>query len=191
MAVLGVEMKTIISLTDKDINGSEELSSKTPRLAVGVVLFDDLHNIALQYTGINDGYSLPGGGVDPGESLMDAAKRETWEECGCRCEILAELGKTYENSVIRNFVMERYFYLAKVTSEKGPLHLEDYEIEWQTEVRWYPMPQVIKLLDEERPMSSAEADAAADKVLWRFIRRRDLRVLQEVQKILAEKPGII
>ena len=63
-------MKQLISLTDKDISGSDKLSSAKPRIAVGIVLFDDQNNIALSNIGIWDLHGLPGGGVDEGEDFL-------------------------------------------------------------------------------------------------------------------------
>ncbi|MBC7253443.1 MAG: NUDIX domain-containing protein [Actinobacteria bacterium] len=42
------------------------------------------------------GYFLPGGGVDTGESDIDALKREILEETGCQASILTELGEAVE-----------------------------------------------------------------------------------------------
>jgi hypothetical protein len=59
-------MKNLISLTDKDIIGSEKLSLAKPRIAVGIVLLDADKKIALSHIGIWDLHGLPGGGVDDG-----------------------------------------------------------------------------------------------------------------------------
>ena len=37
-------------------------------------------------------YSLPGGGIDDGEDVLTALKREILEETGCTCGSIAELG---------------------------------------------------------------------------------------------------
>ena len=164
-------MKNLITLTDKDIIGSDKLSSAKPRIAVGIVLFDSEDNIALQYVGKWELHSLPGGGVDDGEDFISAAKREAWEETGCQCEIIREIGRTYENRASDKFVQEKYHYLARVVGEKGELHLEDYEIASETTVRWYPLEQAIQiLLDEHQP-----GDIGSE-----FRIRRDMAVLEDV-----------
>ena len=162
-------MKHIITITDKDITGSDVLSVLEPRIAVGIVLFDENNNIALSHIGIWNVYMLPGGGVDPGEDLHTAAKREAWEETGCKCEIIGEIGKTYQNSAIDNFVQEKYHFIARVIGEKGELHLEDYEIASQTTVRWYPLEQALQIISER----------VCDDKQHEFPKRRDLAVLNE------------
>jgi len=169
-------MKKLISITNKDITGDENLSSIMPRIAVGVVLFDEAKNIALSHIGIWDLHGLPGGGVDDGEDYETAAKREVLEETGCNCEILTEIGMTYENwgeqPGERGFVQEKYHYLAKVVGEKGELHLDDYEIASNTTVRWYPLEQAIQIITD-RPSENTPEE---------FFKRRNLAVLHEVSK---------
>jgi len=165
-------MKHICTITDKEITGSDALSSATPRIAVGVVLFDDNNNIALSYIGAWGEHGLPGGGVDDGEDFISAVKREAWEETGCQCEIIEEIGATFENRGEHDFVQEKYHYTARVIGQKGKLHLEDYEVESKTTVRWYPLEQAFQILSEFQP----------NNIQQEFIKRRDLAVLKEVVK---------
>jgi len=164
-------MKTLLSITDKDINGSTKLSSAKPRIAVGVVLFDNDNNIAISHISNWGIHMLPGGGVDDGEDFIVAAKREMWEEAGCNCEIIAEIGKTYENRGADDWVQEKYHYLAKVVGEKGELHLENYEIASGTTVCWYPLEQAMQIIGRQQH---------EDTYRWDFLKRRDIAVLKEV-----------
>jgi len=168
-------METILNITDKDVTGSSGLSPNKPRKAVGIVLFDDENNIALSHIGIWDLHGLPGGGVDDGEDLLEAVKREAWEETGCRCEIRGEIGKTYQNSKIDGFVQEKYYYLAKVVGEKGELHLEEYEVASETTVRWYPLEQAMQIISGRK----------SDNIGQEVMKRRDLMVLKEVEQLYA------
>ncbi|MDD4296884.1 MAG: hypothetical protein PHC69_07990 [Ruminiclostridium sp.] len=47
-------MRHILTITDKDITGSDKLSSAEPRIAVNAILFDTEGNIALSYMGKYD-----------------------------------------------------------------------------------------------------------------------------------------
>ena len=175
-------MKQILTITDKDITGSEKLSTAEPRIAVGIVLFDDDNNIALSHIGIWDLHILPGGGVDSGEDFHAAVKREAWEETGCHCEIIGELGKTYQNSEMDNFVQEKYHYIARVVGKKGELHLEEYETASETTVRWYPLKQALQIISDRPSDYRKHAEIA---------KRRDVAVLKEalIWQTLHDNPG--
>jgi 8-oxo-dGTP pyrophosphatase MutT (NUDIX family) len=60
--------------------------------AVNVAVTDDAGRILLIKRSDNDNWALPGGAIDLGESLVQAAIRETREETGIHCEITGLIG---------------------------------------------------------------------------------------------------
>lgn len=162
-------MKHILTITDKDITGSDKLSDAEPRIAVNAVLFDEDGKIALSYMRKIDLHTLPGGGVEPGEDLHSATKREIWEETGCKCRITGEIGRIYENRFEHDFTQERSYYIAQVIGEKGALHLTDEEIEEETTVVWYKPEQALKII----------ADKEKNSYQQKFIQMRDIAALKE------------
>jgi 8-oxo-dGTP diphosphatase len=73
--------------------GSERLYPARPLLAASVAVLRDHHVlVAVRGRGLMAGrYSLPGGLVEPGETLAEAALRELREEVGVEAEIIAFL----------------------------------------------------------------------------------------------------
>src|ERR1700728_3819212 len=55
--------------------------------SVNVIVTDDQDRILLIRRTDNDNWAVPGGAIDLGESLVDAAMRETKEESGIDCQI--------------------------------------------------------------------------------------------------------
>lgn len=163
-------MKHIITITDKDITGADTLSSAKPRIAVNAVLFDVDSNIALSYRRDFNLYTLPGGGVEVDEDLHEAVKREIWEETGCDCEIIGELGQIIENRAEFDFTQERYYYIAQVLGEKGVLHLTDAEIAADTTVVWFSPEQAFKIISEGQH----------ERYQHKFIQKRDIAAFTEV-----------
>ncbi|MCL2546457.1 MAG: NUDIX domain-containing protein [Oscillospiraceae bacterium] len=145
-------MKHIATITDKDIIGVDGLSTAPPRICVRAVLFDRDGNIALWHIKKWEVYMLPGGGVEDGEDFYTALKREMLEECGCDCEIIAELGRVDENSNCAepSVVAENYCYIARVVGEKSELSLCDYEIADGSEPLWLPLPQAFELASQQQ-----------------------------------------
>lgn len=60
--------------------------------SVNVAVTNDAGEILLIRRSDNGNWALPGGGVDIGESLVQAAVRETREEAGVDCEIIGLSG---------------------------------------------------------------------------------------------------
>jgi ADP-ribose pyrophosphatase YjhB (NUDIX family) len=60
--------------------------------AVSAIVTDDQGRILLILRTDNNYWSIPGGGVKPGESVKDAAAREVKEETGIDCEVTGLVG---------------------------------------------------------------------------------------------------
>ena len=60
--------------------------------SVNVFVTDDAGRVLMIRRTDNDNWAVPGGAIDLGESLPDAAVRETAEETGITCEITGILG---------------------------------------------------------------------------------------------------
>ena len=96
-------MNLIKIITDEDF-GLESQEFNYPRIrygARGIVIRDD-GKIAIFNKSLKNEYKLPGGGVDPGEDLKEAFKREVREEVGCDIEIIDELGTIEEHKSLDN-----------------------------------------------------------------------------------------
>ncbi|TKB54560.1 NUDIX hydrolase [Ferrimonas aestuarii] len=108
-------------------NGSE-----FARTAVRAIIQNG-DKILLMYTARYDDYSLPGGGVDAGESLTEALLREVREETGAQNLIInQELGvyeelRPWYKDDYDNVRMHSYCYLCSADNTLGQNQLEDYE----------------------------------------------------------------
>lgn len=63
----------------------------TPRVAAGALFFDGEGRILLVKPGYKDGWEIPGGYVEPGESPREACNREIAEELGLPASVGAHL----------------------------------------------------------------------------------------------------
>ncbi len=86
MKVTG-EMARIDYLNDPD---APQANSIVP--AVSAIVTDGRDRILLILRTDNNYWSIPGGGVKPGESVRDAAAREVKEETGIDCQVTGLVG---------------------------------------------------------------------------------------------------
>jgi 8-oxo-dGTP pyrophosphatase MutT (NUDIX family) len=73
-----------------DDPAAPEANSLVP--SVNVVVTNDDGQILLIKRSDNDNWAIPGGAIDLGESMVQAAVRETLEETGVTCEVTGLVG---------------------------------------------------------------------------------------------------
>lgn len=161
-------MKLIKEITDKDIIGTEGLSHIKPRLTVRAFLFNKEGYFAVMYAKKFSLYSIPGGGIEEGESKIDAVKRELLEETGCECKIIHELGYVYENRAHCDYTTVSYYYIAKVMCDYGKTYLTQDEMNTGICVEWHSIEDVIRLIKTP----------CHETIQRKFIQRRDISALE-------------
>lgn len=127
---------------------NEEASSAVRRTAGGVIVGGDGRIVVVRQHG--NTWSLPKGGIEGGESLIEGARREILEETGIeRLTLIEELG-TYERYSIgqdgtgenRALPIGRRTFFLFHTDEAG-FNPTDPEI---TEARWATVDEALALL---------------------------------------------
>ena len=173
-------MKLLKRITDKELFGIDGYNHANPYKAARAVLLDDKNLVAVLYLKKLNFYTLPGGGIDDGETIEQALTREIQEETGCYSDIICELGIIEENSLTYNWSGISSCFLAKVKGEKGLLHLTQKEIDEETQVQWYNIHEALKIITNQNINARDEREAGIVK----FIQERDIVLLYEAIRIL-------
>ena len=140
-------MRLLASSTHPDIQ-SREGKSFTRKAARGIIL--DGENILMLYTERYHDYSLPGGGVDEGESIEAGLIRELEEETGAQhIEVLQEFGlyeefRPWYKGDFDIVHMESYCFICDIHPELGETKLEAHEIQNGMTPVWINIHEAIK-----------------------------------------------
>lgn len=133
-------MQIIRTITENDlsrVSDSSTWSSFSERIGVRAIIVNDLKQVALMHVTNKGYYKLPGGGVDPGETLEDALKRELNEEAGVESyDVLDEVGEIDEYREEWGKLSKHLCYLVKLTSDLGESSQTDKEIDHGYKVIW-------------------------------------------------------
>ena len=164
-------MKLLKVIKDKDLGKD----FKTREASRGV-LFDENNLVPILFVSKYNYHKLPGGGIEKGESKIQALIREIKEEVGSTIEVGDEIGKVVEYRFEFNLKQISYCYIGKILS-KGSQELEDDEIDEGFELNWVPLDEAIKLSENDKP----------ENYEGKFIQERDLAFLNEAKKLIQNK----
>ena len=148
-------MKLLKEISEGSLGLSDQFEQlDTPytlrKSARGIVI-NEAGQMATQYLRTYTYHKLPGGGVDQGETVEAALKREILEEVGCDCAVVHELGVTIEYRNEYNLLHISYGFAAKVVGEVGTPTLEEGEIEEGQETLWLPPEEVLEKMKNDKP----------------------------------------
>ena len=117
-------------------------------------------------------HSLPGGGVEDGEDVLTALRREMYEEAGCTCDEIQELGIITENRASLDYTQINYYFVVTTNQTPGENHLTEAEQANQTVVLWRSFPEMVRLIAQQE----------FERVQGKYLKARDVAALQEYAK---------
>jgi 8-oxo-dGTP pyrophosphatase MutT (NUDIX family) len=113
--------------------------------SVNVVVVNDAGEILMIRRSDNDNWAVPGGAIDLGESVAQAAVRETREESGIECEITGIVGIYSDPKHVILYTSNgevRQEFSIVLTAR--PLSGQPTPSSESSEVRWVPVPAALE-----------------------------------------------
>jgi|GEM_PF-5606545 len=157
-------------ISDKDFSYSDYAKPKEEmRFCVRILLINN-GKICVEYSQRYNFIQILGGGIECGESIEAAARRETSEEGGYKVNQLIPKGYFIENGIAKKDIS--FIYTATPGRQITTSYQED-ELECEFKPTWYEINDAIKIL--------TEADEGYIKSYnGRFATKRDLLLLKKL-----------
>jgi 8-oxo-dGTP diphosphatase len=128
--------KQIASIYEPGVSMRKSRKDYRHREAARAVVFDDDGRVALLHVTKYGYHKLPGGGVEEGEDVITALKREVLEEVGCKVIVTTRLGKVVEYRDEWGMRQTSYCFVARQAGELAAPTFTDEELEDGFEVVW-------------------------------------------------------
>lgn len=129
-------MRRIAYLTDADMLGTPDLSAAKPRLTARAIVLNPQGLLAVMYAAKFGIHTLPGGGVEEGESIEDALVREITEETGCKITSAEPLGYVEENRAHADYTQLSYYFVIRTADDTLHPRLTEQEAANGTRAMW-------------------------------------------------------
>lgn len=165
-------MKLIVELNDQVILGTGGLSTREPRITARAIVRNPESLYAVMYAEKFGLHSLPGGGVERGEDVLAALRREVYEETGCLCDQICELGMVTENRASLDYTQVNYYFLVTTTHILMENHLTESEQSSRTVVKWVSQDEMFRLISHQE----------FDRVQGKYLKARDMAALREYRE---------
>lgn len=94
-----------------------------------------------RYPTLNTDWEVPAGGMEPGESILEAAQREVREETGYQCHDYEVVYTYYPMNGIAN----KLFHIVRC---KATAKVTDFEPDEISEIRWFEKTEIRQMLKD-------------------------------------------
>lgn len=105
--------------------------------------------------------------MEEGEDVLTALRREVYEETGCICDGIRELGIVSENRGTLDYTQVNYYYVVE-GRRAGESHLTDAEANSGTEVQWHILEEMRSLIEKQH----------FDRVQGKYLVARDVTTIR-------------
>ncbi|EON69303.1 hypothetical protein W97_08463 [Coniosporium apollinis CBS 100218] len=161
--------------------GTKKDVAYTERLAVRIIMKNDMTEIVIILVKNGNYYKLPGGGIEAGEDHRIAGEREAMEETGCKvmmdeaCMATTEEWRNdlHQNS-FDNLHQISYCYRAHLVKDTGVTQLTKDEIADGLQHKWISVKSAIEKMKTCEPTTE----------LGGYIKERDLYFVEMYAKDL-------
>lgn len=164
--------KIIGELTDKTVLGQDGLSTKAPRRTSRAIVINEDGLYAVVHVKRFKLHGFPGGGIERGESEVEALQREILEETGCTCDSIEPLGIISENRGHANYTARSYYFVVHTKTKNGTPHYTKGEKWLGTSLKWCTFEEMNHLI----------RDAVHTTNQRRFLQARDIVALDEYSR---------
>lgn len=145
----------------------------------GIIIRDG--KIAMMHSRKYDYYKLPGGGIEPGETLEETLVREVLEESGLvvKTETIKEFGyvRRIEKGRYEDiFVQDNYYFTCEAEDERTDQKLDAYEEEEQFMLEFVILEHAVNVNETSNHLEKEEIGT------FRGMLERENKVLLSVQE---------
>lgn len=167
-------MELLSEISDRDVGlKNHNLRTYNVRRAARAVLFNSRGLIAFLHVSKYNYHKLPGGGVEKGENIEKALRREILEEVGYDCKIGRPIGVIVEYREEFKLLQMSYCFIAKVKGKTKGTKFTHKERSEGFELSWHSLNEAISIICKDIPINYE----------GKFIVRRDLIFLKKAKEL--------
>ncbi|MBU1039155.1 NUDIX domain-containing protein [Patescibacteria group bacterium] len=163
----------LLATLNLDNATSQQIAGLKPRQAARAVIFNNHKQVAIVKVNKENYYKIPGGGLEPNETIEQALLRECQEEAGYSVKIDQPLGRIIEYRTQHGINQESYGFIAQTNGPLKEQHLTEEEASRDFRLIWLNLSEAISLLENNRPTNYSGT----------YMQTRDLLFLKQAFKI--------